>query len=1357
MYNITQGTQNSGNLNYLQSLVLPNGTTWTFTYSNDGNGDLMEIAFPTGGTISYTWTNAASCSGQNKYPRAVATRTVNANDGTGNHTWTYSGGNYQSGQGPTITDPLGNNTVYTFTGFGQCQTYVTSVSYYQGAVQSSNLLKTVSTTYSTTPSPFGASTGENSMNIVPTQVTTTWPSGKTSQVTRSYDSGFTFTSPRENDNTLYSGLYGKVTIEKDYDYGNGGPGSLLKQTNTSYIWQSPNPNSSSYLSNNMLNLVYSNQITDGTNQKAYTQYGHDENALQTSGMGSAQNLDTSVWTGTLRGNQTSVNRWLNLPIVQTVTSKTWYYDTGMPYYTKDPLLNQTTYSYSSTFQDAYVTEVTNALSQSTSYNYDWNTGLKTSTTDPNQLVITYSYDSMWRLLQAVHPDNGQDTITRQETTFPFTATLTSTINTTQNTIPLSVFDGLGRVSETQLTSDPQGIAYTDTTYDALGRVATVSNPYRTGTDATSSPKGTVTTYGYDALGRKISETYPDSSVLTTAYCGPNTLVTDPTNKWRRSRTDALGRLVEVDEPNAVGATVASSGCPGTGEPIWVTAYTYDTLGNLIQALQNGSHTRTFTYDSLSRLLTSSNPETGQITYTYDANGNVLTKTDARNITTNYSPSGHPIDALNRVTGITYSNGDPSLTFTYDQTSCLNLPACQNIGHRTSMTDGAGSEAWAYYVDKTNSRSIHQEQRTTNSSPNNITKTTTYYLDLAGNVTQIVYPTGRTVNYTHNSANRPSSATDASNGITYVADWQTPPANTNCTAGAVCYTPQGSVYGMSIGQSSSFTGFNVLETFNSRLQPSEIKASSSAGNAIDITYNFVDPVTMHDAGHVYGVTNNLNSSRSQALTYDQVNRILSSGTTATTGTYCWGYQYSYDAWGNLLSQAGWSPTYNSCTEATMGAVTANGNNQITGFSYDASGNTLGDGVYTYTWDGESQMKTAAGVTYAYDGDGRRAAKVGSKLYWYGSGGEILAETDAAGNTLNEYVFFGGKRVAVVPASGSVLYYAEDLLGSSRVIVQSNGTLCYDADFTPFGAEKSYTSTCPQNYKFEGKERDTETQNDDFGARYYSWRFGRWLSSDWSAVPVAVPYANLSNPQTLNLYSMVADDPESFADLDGHAGGGSTTSASCGNTGPANAWGCVSDVGGGRLAAGRAEGMDDDAPSRAEEIDPDSVLQARGDAMVAFLVATGNAGPGAQNNPTVSVTEDLYTNQPKDKGYAGAQIQLTATVKGDDSVAYNWQQTATQSDSANGHKPNVPFNDAAPDTHMYWSAANQKKAMDAAAKQGATTIFSDAPQRFGGVPFTFHAKTSLIGIGKDGTSKVLWTATWGVKVTTKGSTLEPYTPQ
>ena len=163
------------------------------------------------------------------------------------------------------------------------------------------------------------------------------------------------------------------------------------------------------------------------------------------------------------------------------------------------------------------------------------------------------------------------------------------------------------------------------------------------------------------------------------------------------------------------------------------------------------------------------------------------------------------------------------------------------------------------------------------------------------------------------------------------------------------------------------------------------------------------------------------------------------------------------------------------------------------------------------------------------------KSNGKLYWYGAGNEILAETDASGNTTAEYIFFGGKPIAMLPAGGSAQYYVEDFLGSSRVVTNSTGVVCYDADFTPFGGELPYTDNCPSpnNYKFEGKERDTETGNDDFDARYYSWRFGRWLSADWSSVPVAVPYANLTNPQTLNLYAMVADDPESFADLNGHA--------------------------------------------------------------------------------------------------------------------------------------------------------------------------------------------------------------------------------
>jgi len=69
---------------------------------------------------------------------------------------------------------------------------------------------------------------------------------------------------------------------------------------------------------------------------------------------------------------------------------------------------------------------------------------------------------------------------------------------------------------------------------------------------------------------------------------------------------------------------------------------------------------------------------------------------------------------------------------------------------------------------------------------------------------------------------------------------------------------------------------------------------------------------------------------------------------------------------------------------------------------------------------------------------------------------------------------------------------------------------------------------------GKERDTESGNDYFSARYYSSSMGRWLSPDWSAKEEPVPYAKLDNPQSLNLYSYVLNNPLSNVDPDGHAG-------------------------------------------------------------------------------------------------------------------------------------------------------------------------------------------------------------------------------
>jgi RHS repeat-associated protein len=61
------------------------------------------------------------------------------------------------------------------------------------------------------------------------------------------------------------------------------------------------------------------------------------------------------------------------------------------------------------------------------------------------------------------------------------------------------------------------------------------------------------------------------------------------------------------------------------------------------------------------------------------------------------------------------------------------------------------------------------------------------------------------------------------------------------------------------------------------------------------------------------------------------------------------------------------------------------------------------------------------------------------------------------------------------------------------------------------------------KFTGKERDAESGLDYFGARYYASNMGRWMSPDWSAQEEPVPYAKLGNPQTLNLYSYVQNNP------------------------------------------------------------------------------------------------------------------------------------------------------------------------------------------------------------------------------------------
>ena len=79
--------------------------------------------------------------------------------------------------------------------------------------------------------------------------------------------------------------------------------------------------------------------------------------------------------------------------------------------------------------------------------------------------------------------------------------------------------------------------------------------------------------------------------------------------------------------------------------------------------------------------------------------------------------------------------------------------------------------------------------------------------------------------------------------------------------------------------------------------------------------------------------------------------------------------------------------------------------------------------------------------------------------------------------------------------AIYYYFTDHLGSSRVMTTSAGTVCFDADYYPYGAEiAEYASSCASSYKFTGKERDPESGLDYFGARYMSSQFGRFMIPD-----------------------------------------------------------------------------------------------------------------------------------------------------------------------------------------------------------------------------------------------------------------------
>ncbi len=133
----------------------------------------------------------------------------------------------------------------------------------------------------------------------------------------------------------------------------------------------------------------------------------------------------------------------------------------------------------------------------------------------------------------------------------------------------------------------------------------------------------------------------------------------------------------------------------------------------------------------------------------------------------------------------------------------------------------------------------------------------------------------------------------------------------------------------------------------------------------------------------------------------------------------------------------------------------------------------------------------------------------------------------------HLYFNGRRIKRIEWTHGAWcdHYAYDFLGNARWVYGYNGA--WDvSDFYPFGGERPVYSAEGNKFKFTGKERDSESGLDNFGARYGSSSMGRFMTPDWSATPAAVPFANPADPQTLNLYSYVVNNPLNRTDPNGH---------------------------------------------------------------------------------------------------------------------------------------------------------------------------------------------------------------------------------
>jgi RHS repeat-associated protein len=273
----------------------------------------------------------------------------------------------------------------------------------------------------------------------------------------------------------------------------------------------------------------------------------------------------------------------------------------------------------------------------------------------------------------------------------------------------TTYDDAGRV---HTVTDPGG-GVTTTTYTAAGRKATV-----TGAD------GLITKWVYDDAGRvvEVRGPYddpddPNAPVSSFGYdaSGRRTTVEDPTGAASTIAYDELGRAVTETDPAGVvvtrtfhpdGELHTETSAPGTADEGVVTFGAYRSDGQVLSVTDANTNTTTYAYSTRGDRVVRTNAESNTETWAYDTAGRLVSHTDELARVTAYGYDDHgrqtvTADPSGRTTTITYDGAgrtiqsdsvwtdpDPdetrTVTYGYDA-----------FGRRAEMVDPGGTTAYAY--------------------------------------------------------------------------------------------------------------------------------------------------------------------------------------------------------------------------------------------------------------------------------------------------------------------------------------------------------------------------------------------------------------------------------------------------------------------------------------------------------------------------------------------------------------------------------------------------------------------------------------------------------------------------------------